>query len=113
MLSVAAPALFIVHYSLFTRRKSITNCRCTSWKRRSVSPGVDPCAPCCYSPPTCIVPAVSRLFPPAGVTGKCPMTRKSVLLACAIVVFLFGGTGTALVLLAWHEPAFYVRASLP
>jgi hypothetical protein len=41
------------------------------------------------------------------------MTRKSFLLAIAIVLLLAGGTGTALVFLVRHEPAFYVRAAVP
>jgi hypothetical protein len=41
------------------------------------------------------------------------MRYKSVLLAIAIVLLLVGGTGTALVVLVRHEPAFYTRAEVP
>jgi hypothetical protein len=40
------------------------------------------------------------------------MTRKSVLLACGIVMLLIGLTATALALLLRHEPDFYRRATL-
>src|SRR5216684_1926808 len=41
------------------------------------------------------------------------MKYKSVILAVGIVLLLLGGTGTGLVLLVRHEPAFYVRAAVP
>lgn len=41
------------------------------------------------------------------------MSRKSVLLAFAIVVFLVGGTTGALVWMVRHQPDFYRRAALP
>lgn len=47
-----------------------------------------------------------------SLSGGLRMTRKSVLLAVAIVVLLVGGAGTALVLLVRHEPDFYRRAAL-
>jgi hypothetical protein len=41
------------------------------------------------------------------------MRRRSITLTIAIVVFLTGGVGSALGLLLRHEPAFFVRATIP
>jgi hypothetical protein len=41
------------------------------------------------------------------------MTRKSLLLAVAIIVVLTGGAGAALFFLGRHEPSFYLRAKVP
>jgi hypothetical protein len=41
------------------------------------------------------------------------MSRKSFVLAIAIVLALFGGSGGILLLLAHYEPLFYKRAALP
>lgn len=40
------------------------------------------------------------------------MTRKSLILAIGIVLFLLGSAGAALYLLARYEPAFYVRGNI-
>jgi hypothetical protein len=41
------------------------------------------------------------------------MRRRSFYLAIAIVLFLLGGSGTAVAFLIRYEPAFYVRAAVP
>lgn len=41
------------------------------------------------------------------------MSRKSFLLAIAIVVLMVGGVGAGLIRLLHHEPAFYKRVSVP
>jgi hypothetical protein len=41
------------------------------------------------------------------------MSRKSLLLAVAIIMVLIGGAGTTLFLLGRHEPSFYLRAAPP
>src|SRR5260370_31555110 len=41
------------------------------------------------------------------------MRRKSITLTIAIVVLLTGGVGSTLAFLLRHEPAFYLRATIP
>src|SRR6266403_1483302 len=47
-----------------------------------------------------------------AAAGACRMTRKSLILAIGIVLFLLGSAGAALYLLARYEPAFYVRGNI-
>ena len=41
------------------------------------------------------------------------MSRKSLVLAIAVVLFLLGSAGAVLYLLVRYQPAFYVRSNVP